>query len=399
MGFDKDLKRLLSEAQAGGVLGAEAAVALLKFHEGRKRPRGFSVVSAVFGGLGASAIILGVILVISANWPLIPAYAKIACFIALLVSVHGAALYLASVRPEYNKTRDALHFAGAGFVLAGIGLYAQIYNLSSSSGTAFLLWLVLILPLALTLRTSSLTFLCVAAFSLWYHFYTLSAMTPEAGFFLLRNEAVFAGFFLILNAALAKLDHDNRRGPWLYIVGAAALGVEYAILGFEHSMRLARHSTAYWPMDTPAAMLSTALLALVIIGGLFIALASLLRKKTSGMEGAGALLVVVMVLFVVAIPRLPMDGLAISIVSWALWFAGAFWLVLYGAWNGRQGLVNAGVWLSGLGIILRFLDLVSTMLRTGLSFIILGIALLIICFAVEKARRSLVKRLPANRHA
>ena len=79
-----------------------------------------------------------------------------------------------------------------------------------------------------------------------------------------------------------------------------------------------------------------------------------------------------------------------SIIAWVAYFALAFWGVAYGALNHQRWMLNCNVILIGIGAFTRFIDLVGSMMDAGIAFIICGIFLFVIGFALEKWRRKLI---------
>lgn len=394
MDFGRELEKFLSESKAAGVVDDIAAQALLRFHSGRIKSRKFSMVSAALGGIGGLAVVFGIILVISSNWSGIPPYIKIAGFLSLLASVHGGALYLRQTHPGYEKTRNALHFVGAGLVLAGIGLFAQIYHLTSTDGRAFLIWFLLILPLATLILTSSLTLLCLAAFTIWYHLFIYRQSYSYNGNEILFNETVLGCFLIALHVILARFEDEEKFGPSLFIGGALLLALVYGALGFEHEIKML-YSSGQPFLSGPLTLVMSAVTAL---SALYIVAAAKKEGRSSLLKSIGAVILAAMLFFPLFVANLSLWGIWtwgvwISVLSWFFWFAASLWLILYGAQAERRAMVSAGVWLLGVGIILRFLDLVSTMLTTGISFIAFGLALITICYFVEKFRRRLLVRI------
>jgi uncharacterized membrane protein len=167
--FIKRLDELLRDATERGVVDANAAQTLLAM--GRERERGRSVVglAGVLGFLGGGSVIIGIILVIASNWDAIPDPMKIGGFVVLLAGVHGLAFYLRATGSEYTKTIESLHFIGGGLFLAGIGLVAQIYHLNARPPNGLLLWLIALVPLAITIGSAPLGLLTIFALFLWAH--------------------------------------------------------------------------------------------------------------------------------------------------------------------------------------------------------------------------------------
>ncbi|MEK7656456.1 MAG: DUF2157 domain-containing protein [Elusimicrobiota bacterium] len=134
----------LEACAASGVISAEQARAIrswLAEREASSRVRG-SVWVAIMAGLFTTA---GVVLILTHNWDKIPDWGKVAGFIALLAGAGAAALKAYPWKPAAAVALELLWFF---LPLAGIGLYAQVFQLSGDPVRPYLLWLALTLPLA-----------------------------------------------------------------------------------------------------------------------------------------------------------------------------------------------------------------------------------------------------------
>jgi uncharacterized membrane protein len=126
-----------------GLITASQAEAILAYekHAVQKPWALYGVV-----GIGLTAIATGVISLVAANWEHIPAALKLVLFF-LLEGGLGAMFVRHASRPGIR--REAFLTLFALFVLAGIGLVAQIYHLHSNGWSGLLFWLSLILPATL----------------------------------------------------------------------------------------------------------------------------------------------------------------------------------------------------------------------------------------------------------
>jgi uncharacterized membrane protein len=102
--------------------------------------------------IGGIVAVLGIILLISANWERIPRGIKLAGGLLLMVGSHWGGTRLASRSPAGAA---ALHLAGSGLFLANIALVGQIYHLVSKPGNALLLWCAGLAPLPWLLRSKA----------------------------------------------------------------------------------------------------------------------------------------------------------------------------------------------------------------------------------------------------
>ena len=137
MSFLKKLDNFLLQAKEEKVINSQICRDLQEFATKNNSRSSVNTFISIIGFIGAMAIVGGIILIISHNWWKIPNIVKILTYISILIFIHIGGIL---ARKTYQKISSLLHFIGAGYVLAGIGLVAQIYNLSSTDGRAFLLW-------------------------------------------------------------------------------------------------------------------------------------------------------------------------------------------------------------------------------------------------------------------
>src|SRR2546429_3663277 len=176
--FAQQPERLLLAAQARGLVESGLAEQLTARAAERERERGWLSLGGVLGRLGAAVTMLGVILLIAANWQHIGAGVKILGFLLLLGGAHGAALWIEWTGRPYPRFAEALHFRGAGLFVGGLALVGQIYQLPANPPRAMLVWLVAIAPLAVLLRSPAISGLGILAAWLWLDFAGAGATSP-----------------------------------------------------------------------------------------------------------------------------------------------------------------------------------------------------------------------------
>lgn len=108
-------------------------------------------------------MLLGIILIISANWDRIAAHVKLGSHLALLLGL--AALHW-SVRGRRPLVAEGALFLFAGLVLGGIALQSQLYQLTGPVWHALLAWLALGGPALLLGGQTRLTGLALAAMAI-----------------------------------------------------------------------------------------------------------------------------------------------------------------------------------------------------------------------------------------
>ncbi len=99
-------------------------------------------------GVGAAAILLGLVAIVAANWSAISGAAKLGIDLAVGVAL---AIFVARSQPGWRREMGVLVYYG--FVLASIALIGQVYHLSSPLWQPMLTWSVLTAPLLWMVRS------------------------------------------------------------------------------------------------------------------------------------------------------------------------------------------------------------------------------------------------------
>jgi uncharacterized membrane protein len=411
---------------------APAQAEAIRAHESRARPAPRLSFPVLLAGLGALSVALGIILVVSFNWEEIPALFKQLAFL-LAVALAGAFTARRADNPGPGQTGAAIGW----FLLplAGIGLWGQVYQLSGDPLKPLLVWLALGAPLVALLRQTPLTFAFAAGIV-----FTLF-VTPWAGPSLLhagREGFSFAGWLLALGlwaAAFAVVRAWAGEGTraalawallaWVFSIGegvrayggwseaswplmlaavsALAWGLHrswvrpeeggeaawtgillnsvtlYSVSFLWHERGYARHA------ETPASAYAWAWL------GLGAVLLLVPRLRQGGPARAWAL-----DLAALLSPLIP-AGLAVAGATQAAGLSASALLLGWGAflcWYGIQEsapkLVNMGVFLSGLLLLTRFFDYFDSLLASGLGFIVAGLLVLGLSWALNLGRKRLL---------
>jgi uncharacterized membrane protein len=408
--FVKRLTQLAQLAKERGVMDDVTARDLVALAEERERERGVLSLSSILGWLGGAVIVLGVILLVAANWEEIGDGTKIAGFVVLLGSTHATGFWIRMSGRPYDHTAEALHFVGAGLFIAGVGLIAQIYNLDARPPNAVLLWLAAVVPLVVLLRSAPVAAMAVFALILWMHMEGSYGASPVrigsfAGHLVLEVGVgtALVGFSTLVRSLEPAIARVMR------VAGAGMLFYAIYMLGFYRyfSHAPAREGVVAWILPSMA----------LVIG----ALGAWMGWKRLALESAWlrdrlntflVLLLVVSAVAVVAdaggLPEGPafrffnfgggdrtftLMELVVSIAAWVIWFLLAFWCVAFGTRSGRKGYLNAGVIGVGLGVVTRFFDLIGGQTETGMLFVIGGLVLLGTAWGMEKWRRAAIARM------
>lgn len=410
--FAQQLEQLLLAAKAQGLVDSGLADKLTALAAERERERGWLSLGGVLGRLGAAVTVLGVMLLIAANWQHIGDGVKIVGFLLLLGSAHGVGLWIQWTNRPYPRFAEALQFLGAGLFVGGLALVGQIYHLPAHPARATLVWLLAIAPLAVLLRSPSISGLAIFAAWLWLHFEGADARSPLQMRGFTSYLMLSVGMGLALLGAQSALGRNERRIR-LVMRSAAQLMLFYGVymLGFFRRFSPDRVEAA----STGAIALPLGVLALgaagIVLGW------TRLAPEVPWLRARLTPLLVVLVTTCVAallidrgvIPhgprvsvfefgseaRFTVGTAIVSAAAWVVWFLFALWLVVYGALSRQRDFVNTGVLAFGLGIVTRFIDLIGGLADTGTLFVLGGIVLLGTAWAMERWRRTVVARIEA----
>lgn len=168
----------------------------------------------VFGGLGATIVGLGIILLLAYNWDDIPKFGKLGLVFGTIAAAHGAGLWWRSRGGWRNGLAEVAFLLGTMVYGAGIWLVAQIYNIDEHYPNGFLYWGIGALALAWVLGSVPHAVLATVTLSLWGVSECLDFDRP-------------AGWALVLLAAgLGPLVWRKRSA----VLGAVVLAGLYALL-------------------------------------------------------------------------------------------------------------------------------------------------------------------------
>ncbi len=389
------------------------ARALVALAEEQERERGVLSLSSILGWIGGAVIVLGVILLVAANWGAIGDATKIAGFVTLLGGTHAAGFWIRVTGRPYEHTAEALHFVGAGLFIAGVGLIAQIYNLDARPPNAVLLWLVAVVPLVVLLRSAPIAAMAIFALIVWTHMEGSYAASPIrigsfAGHLVLEVGVgtALVGFSTLVRRLEPAIAHVMRAA------GAGLLFYSIYMLGFyRYFSHAPRPGVAVWVLPSMA----------LLVGGLgaWVGWKRLAVESTWLRDRLNTFIVLLLVIGAVAVvadagglPQGPafrffnfgggdraftLVELLVSIAAWVIWFLLAFWCVAFGTRSGRKAYLNAGVVGVGLGVVTRFFDLIGGQTETGMLFVIGGLVMLGTAWAMEKWRRAAIAQMGETR--
>lgn len=117
---------------------------------------------------GALLIAGGVIAFVAAHWEAIPKGAKLVMLTILLILAHGSGYYLWKVKGSSPYLGHALSILGSLIFAGAIGLVNQMFHLSTSFYTGFLIWSIGVTAMAYVVGSGPQLILAVIASLIWY---------------------------------------------------------------------------------------------------------------------------------------------------------------------------------------------------------------------------------------
>ena len=161
------LSKKLGEWQEVKLIDSETADKISEFEQQKSKP--FALWA--FGGLGAFAIILGLVSVVASNWMQTPDSVKLAadlvlCLVIAFTLYRVISLGDASARSQWS--REILVIFYYGFTLASMALIGQTYQLGGSIAKLLLVWTLTTIPIVLLGRGKFLTVLWIVGTSITY---------------------------------------------------------------------------------------------------------------------------------------------------------------------------------------------------------------------------------------
>ncbi len=338
---------------------------------------------------GLFSILLGVALIVAANWHDIPDAVKLALHF-VLNAVLAALIWIWRDTPARAKWREGAVFVFSGLTMTLIALIGQIYQVQSDIDGALKLWFWLVTPVVLVAATNRYT---VTAWTLLLFYVTGS----------------------LVQQAITHLPAD-----WWFWGGLAAHCLMSFVLVAQYFCPAARrvvpvHSTVIMQLALAFTIIATSLSTLLhysfvfelfasigrhwlVFSACFLPLASLvwfaLRRwlQKTGENTAAIDIVYASALFTLAqaIP-LPFHD--------AGWLAAGmfilYWLLLGAAWQ-QQGWargVSLAVAMVSLRLLAVFFEVFGTQLMTGFGLIITGLVLLLLVRIARKVDRALKERM------
>jgi uncharacterized membrane protein len=442
------LATLLAGAAAAGIITTaqrEQLVAYAATHQPQSTRLGGAAWLGVFAGL---FVVAGVSLLIARNWEEFGPLLRIGAFLVVLLAVGEAAIRTQGRSVAVSVPLELLWFF---LPLLGIGLYGQTFQLSGDPVQPFLAWLAVSAPLAWLSRRSVVATVHTAAlvFVLFMGNYVVEPMTMIIGSgtgwpthllaldekhgSLLAWALSIAILLAIAVQSLRLLPRAHRHqfvGVWAVWLWAMLLAPTPLHVGHPGWLVLATLGlTTLWlvvliALDTSFEERATVVAVwLATIYGLTFTWHMTEPASGTASEGGRWLIEIVVAAALAGVLALPARRLS-PLASWAwagkallvvpllaatlylgqdvqrVWQAAAIMnVVLVVAaigfmWHGslvhETAQINLGVMVLVGVLITRFLDVFGSMLQSGMGFIVAGLLLAGLSWALERTRRRLI---------
>jgi uncharacterized membrane protein len=377
----KVLERHFRHWRQEGLVSAELEGALRKSSDALVRASTGTVVRTALAALGGGLLLAGLVLIIAENWVALPRVVKLGGWAALHVAFLYASYHLGRSRPERTALAESLSFVAGGWVLAGIGLVSQIYQLDSRPPNGVWFWLALVLPAAWLSRRRAVSVVVFIALLtgltlemnevdsifharqtegpwIWIGIPLAAAWAvswlPETASIIRGTAALWVfgamTFFLLLFGATQEGDHSDLGRAW-WIVGPAI------VLAIAQPYRVLARS---WDDLTSRLVLAASLVPWVLLGSQY--------QSDSWL-----------------------DRLAVG-VAWIVQLAVAVLVIRAGARSGSESWVNLGYLALLAGILTRYFDFFGDFLEGGVALVLTGVLVLFTLYALERARRRTLRR-------
>jgi uncharacterized membrane protein len=437
MSYYKKLKKDLDAAAAAGVISAEQAGRVWDLSRSSGTFANFRAAHWIAAAAGLF-VALGVILVVASNWDKIGPMAKIGAFLMLFYAAGDATLRLEE-KPSAAIPLETLWFF---MPVIGIGLYAQIFQLSGDPVKPYLAWAALSAPLAVFSKRPLAGYLCAILLTivlytgtlnsgnmlslvslsryakegqpLWHWPLALGVLGGAAAlypgqrlgmplgaavvwlFCMLLGSAdiavgstallVLAGMSLaVLWLTYGSAPEDDKAGlalkVWLAAVYVATFFWHYRAGSLDSAWR---HDT------TPGAVITWLLFAGAFISVLFRPQRLLPGGKEEDYT-AKALLAVSLLCAFLLFDTTESSAKLLAVIANLILAVFGVANILGGARNSSEKQINLGVAVITLTAVTRFVDIFGSMLKSGVAFIITGLAFGALAWAVNKGRKALIE--------
>ena len=372
-----NLNKKLSEWVSANLITQEQKEKLQNFEQ--QRQKNASVKAILL--LASIALGLGIISLIAHNWVQISVTVKLTSYFTLLFAVVASSIW------AYLKQKDVLFntalFIYALWCLAGIGLIAQIYHLSSPNLEALLFWCLLTLPLLPLVSYKWLPFVWFPTFVL--SLFDVLMSRPAFADFIDQIKNSYPGIWEIsefLFLALVLLLTENK----FKIINGAIRWWTYAFVALY--VALTDISGDYIYTSSAANNVYTFVLWGVIA---FVACIICFINRQKGHKYWSTILSL-FTFFVFIGSFLPENKTLYQIWSATFSLSMLWVLAAYALKSGQNRLYKFFVTLIALRFFMIYAQVFGSLLTTGTGLIVTSILLFVVAYAWNNRQKFLTKR-------
>lgn len=389
MSFESRLRKETPRWVAAGVVTAEQAQHIEALHAEQDggAARRFLGVLTMLGGV---LCVVGLALIVKANWEHVHRWLKLANVVVLLSAAYGLGYWLKEGPRQMGRTGEALLMAGCALFLLGIALVGQIYHLSGLAGDAVALWVAGIVAVPFLTRARGTFFVLLVAVYAW-----VGVSAVEEGGRLNGLAGASGREDMGLLFALLCLSLVLYWGAALW--GArwrafASMQRAWALIGVGLTVYAAGFYHEQW-VTRSAALLAEPAAVGAGVAVLVCAIAARLdftgwRRLSPWMLLAAVPAVIALGGFFGEMTRVVCAWLSsVALVALGVFMARA------GLQEGKPWMVNAGIGFIALTILTRYFDVFATMLDQGLMFLVSGVVVLGLGWVLERRRRVLLRAI------
>ncbi|HEV2134798.1 MAG TPA: DUF2157 domain-containing protein [Terracidiphilus sp.] len=383
-----DIESLLNRWQSAGALDAEAAARIRAYEAGQQRPAGLRWQVLVALILGAILLACGVVLFVNAHWDDLSPGWRYALVITMLAVFHIGGGF---AREKFRWLSTTLHAVGTVSAGAAIALVGQIFNIQEHWPAAVLLWAVAALAGWSLLRDQAQQTLALLLVPAWMLSELEFHMTGHIG------GEVYTGRFLFVWALLylTFFVGSKRRAVQGILFGAGAIAAVTAIVFLLMGWRSWWYTQTFIPFGVR------------VWAWIGIAAAPLMIAAFKGHKGL--IPIAVAIGFAEALPwclhiriwyytygngsRASYSTSEPNLAAHALVAGFAVFLIWWGVRLASKALVNFGIVGFAASVGWFYFSNIFDKMGRSLGLIGLGILFLAGGWALEVARRRLLRRM------
>ena len=379
--FVRRLRQEVEHWHDEGLVDAALAERLLARYDGQDGPAR-SKIAVVLSFLGALLIGIGMIVFVASNWAVIPGAAKLGGLLAAMMLAYWGGFRLRYVGESYHGTGNALLFLGVLLYGANLFLVAQAMHVNAEAASLLVLWAAGVLPLGWLLESRAMLGLGLILLTI--------ALGVESAFWC-DGPGGFCAVFLLWGTLLVALGRLVPRLTGLAEgLGVFVLLATLTILA-DFGLSLHNYPGTEWAYLAPGGKLRLVGLG---IGTLATTLVLLFRRGQEPLERGEGLGLLALILLAGGL--LVSGGLDEALLRTG--FNILLLLVIIGVlWIGYErrepGWVQLALAFFALEVLSRYVELLWEQLPMEVFFLSAGIVLLGGGLALERVRRTLLKKL------